>query len=113
MTTTNWDCPNGMEIHGTYSLAETVNGKQAWQKSDGVYLRWASMYTQWIFDDNTEDITSVAWKSADASSTEPEIGTFINDYKYGHTCGNNGVFIESLTVSQVVCPAGNKLTYSN
>ena len=97
-----------MDIDGFYDLSGTVNGKQAWQNSDGIYLRWASMWTQWIFDDDTQDFTSIAWKSADASSTAPEIGTF-SDYLYGSTCGNNAQVVDSLTITRIDCTTGNKV----
>ena len=97
-----------MVIDGFYNLSGTVNGKQAWQKSDGISLRWASIWTQWIFDDDTQDFTSIAWKSADASSTAPEIGTF-SDYLYGSTCGNNAQVVDSLTITRIDCTTGNRV----
>jgi len=102
VSTSNWDCPNGHSIDGTYRPAGEVNGKTAWQKSDGTYLRWASMWIQWIFDDDTVDSTSVAWMPASASSTKPSTGTF-SDYRYGMTCGNNGVYVSSLTITEFIC----------
>ena len=51
MTTSNWNCPNNHIIDGVYNkLSTQINGEDAWQKGDGIYLRWASMWTQWIFD---------------------------------------------------------------
>ena len=106
MTTLNWDCPNNHIINGVYNKLPTqVNGKDAWQKEDGIYLRWASMWTQWIFDDDTEDNTSVAWKSSTSSSVSPPTGIF-SDYRYGNTCGNNEVVVESLSIIQVDCNNG-------
>ena len=104
MTTTNWNCPNGMIVDGFYSLAGTVNGKQAWQKSDGIYLRWASMFTEWVFDEDEEDGQSVA--SSDGSSVVPAAGTY-DGYRYGPACGNNGHWVELLTITEVDC--GSKL----
>ena len=39
------------------------------------YLRWATTWTQWIFDNNLVDHTSVAWIPAAASSTAPILGS--------------------------------------
>ena len=36
---------------------------------------WATTWTQWIFDNNLVDHTSVAWIPAAASSTAPILGT--------------------------------------
>merc|ERR1719483_1949703 len=103
VTTSNWNCPNGMEIDGFYSMVGTINDKQAWQKSDGFHLRWASMWNQWIFDDDEVDNQSVAWRNSDASSTNPTTGTFA-DYRYGGTCGNNdGNQVTSITITEVDC----------
>jgi len=102
VSTSNWDCPSRHSIDGTYTPVGEVNDKKAWQKSDGTYLRWASRWTQWIFDDDTEDITSVAWMPASASSTNPSTGTFSN-YRYGGTCGNNGVYVTSVTITESIC----------
>ena len=98
MITTGWNCPKSKSIDGSYTLVEEINGKQAWQNNDGIYLRWASMWNQWIFDDDEEDTTSVAWKQADTASVAPDVGSFY-DFRYGSTCGNNGVMVQSLVIS--------------
>ena len=60
------------------------------------------MWNQWIFDDDEEDITSVAWKPADTASVAPDVGSF-SDFRYGSTCGNNGVMVQSLVISEYEC----------
>lgn len=47
-------------------------------------LRWAPMWTQWIFDDDHEDITSVAWRPHPLLSTEPDLGNQM--WRQGSTC---------------------------
>ena len=106
MTTTGWNCPNTITIDGSYTLVQDINQKQAWQNNDGIYLRWASMWNQWIFDYDKKDITSVAWKPADIASVVPDVGSF-SDFRYGSTCGNNGVMVQSLVISETQCNEGN------
>ena len=106
VSTAGWNCPNGLEIDGLYSLTEDVNGKSAWKNSNGMYLRWASMWDQWIFDDDEQDITTVARKPADVTSDSPVAGTF-TEFRYGTTCGNNGVSVQTLVISETDCNEGN------
>lgn len=70
-----FDCPNDHSIEGVYCIQSSAhNRKDHWQKPDGsMHLRWASMWTQWIFDDELLDITSVAWIDSDLSSLSPEV----------------------------------------
>jgi hypothetical protein len=83
------------------------NNKQAWKTVDGVYLRWVSKWTQWIFADVTEDITSIAWKEASMESATPPTGT-MTDFRYGSTCGNNMVGVSSLTITETTCPTAER-----
>jgi len=110
--------PSGLQIDGEYILQSgTLNGKAYWRRSTGgMYLRWASMWKQWTFDDDTvDDTTSVAWIPASSDSEYPEAGTFVqtggtpiwcagtqcvgtNVWRYGSTAGNTGVQVPSLTI---------------
>lgn len=55
--------------------------------SPRMYLRWAQQWTQWIFDDDLIDQTSVAWIPADIHSVNPVIGRG-QGYKEGSDCTN-------------------------
>lgn len=101
VSTASFSNPNGFQIDGEYILQRgALNGKAYWLRSTGgMYLRWASMWTQWVFDDDTIDTTTVAWIPARAESAYPNVGTFARAWIYGSTAGNNGVPIPSLTIS--------------
>ena len=94
--------PNGKQIAGEYTeQSENVNGKTAWKNVGGMYLRWASMWNQWIFDDDLVDNTSVAWKSSSpTNSTSPEVGSFSGTWRFGSTSGNNGVPVPLLVIKR-------------
>ena len=93
-----------MAIDGMYSFDGSINGKKAWRKSDGICLRWASMWDQWIVDDDTVDTTSVTWRASTADT--PPVESF-TDYRYGTTCGNNGVYVQSVNIT-LLCSNGKQ-----
>jgi len=112
VTTAGWNCPNGFLIDGIYQYSGEINGKSSFQNSYGMYLRWASTWTQWIFDDDTVDTTSVAFQPSNADSTAPPTGTFLGAsddfFYYGSTCGNNADLVQSLQIVEEECSSDRR-----
>jgi len=93
----NFSCPSHFNIIGTYLYEGVLNGKSYWKHSNqSMYLRWAPMWTQWIFDNDFVDTTSVAWTPFSQTSTLPPNATVV--WYYGSTCGNNGCFVPALDI---------------
>ena len=97
--------PNNIAIDGVYTKQPGLHATKAFWRTDsngGMYLRWASTWKQWIFDDDLVDTTSVAYITGTAASTTPTTGTFINKWKYGSTSGKNTVNVPSMKIEQTV-----------
>jgi hypothetical protein len=101
-------CPNQFEIEGNYSYQGVIQGKAYWKHpSQMMYLRWAARWTQWVFDNDFVDASSVAWEPAAQNSVRPPFGA-VNIWKYGSTCGNNNVVVDvegdCPTISPTIAP---------
>ena len=102
--TPSFDNPKNFADAGMYGLQPGLDkGKHFWKLAGTgpvVYLRWATKWTQWVFDDDKEDAQAIAWLPADAGSAEPATGRFLDKWKFGTTAGNNGVKVPELRVSK-------------
>ena len=110
VTAAGFSNPNNIVVDGIYTKQPGLHATKAFWHTDsngGMYLRWASTWNQWIFDDDLVDTTSVAYVTGTVASTMPTTGTFTT-WKYGSTSGNNGANVPSMKIgtppaSQTTC----------
>jgi len=109
--------PNNISVDGEYHLQPgTVNGKSYWSRTAGnppepMYLRWGSIFPDWVLDDDLIDDGEVAWLPTDwldnldeydfLASAAPPARTYIDEWRYGTLAGINNDLVRNLTITDL------------